>query len=140
MSGINPYMKGGPPALPKKVYLVRFEHEDPSSGSPLTVEVHPEDLPYGTAGQPGSLLSVALQAGVEIEHTCGGVCACSTCHILVEEGLESCNEASDDELDQLEEAPGLTPRSRLACQTVPDGTRDVRVLIPAWNRNFVREG
>jgi len=139
MSGTNPYMKGGPVALPGVRYKVSFAHEDSSVGLPVTVEVLPEELPYETAGQPGSLLSIALHAGVELEHTCGGVCACSTCHVRIEEGIESCNEATDDELDQLEEAPGLTPRSRLACQTVPNGTRDVRVIIPAWNKNFVKE-
>jgi 2Fe-2S ferredoxin len=46
-------------------------------------------------------------------------------------------EAEEDELSY---APGLTPSSRLSCQSVPDGTRDLIVEIPAWNRNAVREG
>jgi 2Fe-2S ferredoxin len=74
-----------------------------------------------------------------IEHTCGGVCACSTCHVIVREGLETCNEATEDEEDQLEEAPGLVYQSRLGCQCVPNGTRRVLVEIPRWNRNAVKE-
>ncbi len=60
-----------------------------------------------------------------LDHACGGVCACSTCHVIVKEGLESCNEATDAEFDELDEAPGITPKSRLGCQTVPDGTTDI---------------
>jgi len=59
--------------------------------------------------------------------------------IIVREGLESCNEATEDEEDQLDLAPGLTPQSRLACQCVPDGSHDLVVEIPGWNRNLVKE-
>ena len=76
---------------------------------------------------------------VEVGYACGGVCACSTCHVVVKEGLESCNEATDAELDELDEAPGITPKSRLGCQTVPDGTTDIVVEIPDWNKNYAKE-
>jgi 2Fe-2S ferredoxin len=39
----------------------------------------------------------------------------------------------------LDEAPALTPDSRLSCQCVPDGSADVEVVIPRWNRNQVKE-
>ena len=45
----------------------------------------------------------------------------------------------DNELDQLDNARGLELDSRLGCQCVPDGTEDVVVEIPAWNRNLVQE-
>src|SRR5689334_24279127 len=35
--------------------------------------------------------------------SCGGVCACSTCHVVVHQGLESCNEATDAEYDERSE-------------------------------------
>lgn len=139
MGGTNPYIKATDIVPPKTKYKIRFEPEDSSLGEPTTVEVDPEKIPYGDIGQPGCILSIALAHGIDIEHVCGGVCACSTCHIIVKQGLDSCNEATDDELDQLEEAPGLTMQSRLSCQTVPDGTSDVRVVIPGWNKNFVKE-
>ena len=88
---------------------------------------------------PGSILDISEAAGVELDHSCGGVCACSTCHVIVREGLASCNEPTDDELDQLEEARGVTIESRLGCQCVPNGTCDVVIEIPGWNRNLVRE-
>jgi 2Fe-2S ferredoxin len=53
--------------------------------------------------------------------------------------LDSCNEATDAELDELDEAPGITPKSRLGCQTVPDGTTDIVVEIPEWNKNYAKE-
>ncbi|MEK6617220.1 MAG: 2Fe-2S iron-sulfur cluster-binding protein, partial [Nitrospirota bacterium] len=81
-----------------------------------------------------------LGAGVDLEHACGGVCACSTCHVIVKQGLESCNEGTDDEFDQLDEAPAITLQSRLACQCVPNGTIDLVVEIPAVNKNLVKEG
>jgi len=78
-----------------------------------------------------------IKAG--LDHACGGVCACSTCHVIFKQGLESCNEATDAELDELDMAPGITPHSRLGCQTVPDGTTDIVVEIPEWNKNFAKE-
>lgn len=139
MGGINPYIKTSDIVLPAKKYRITFEVEHTSEES-ITVEVDPDKIPYGETGQPGSILSVALESGIDIEHSCGGVCACSTCHVYVKDGLETCNEPTDDELDQLEEARGYAINSRLSCQTVPDGTKDIRVVIPAWNVNLVKEG
>jgi 2Fe-2S ferredoxin len=104
------------------------------------VEVDAAKFPLGDHGLSGSILDIAMANGVDIDHACGGVLACSTCHIYVKEGFKNCNEASDEELDQLEEAPGLKLDSRLACQCVPNGTAEVVVEIPGWNRNFAREG
>ena len=104
------------------------------------VQVDPEKIPYGETGLPGSILDIAMGAGLDLEHACGGVCACSTCHVIVKEGLDSCNEATDDELDQLDEAPGISLQSRLACQCVANGSQDLVVEIPAWNKNLVKEG
>ena len=93
------------------------------------------EVPKGT-----SLLEAADLAGVDLPSNCGGVCACSTCHVVVKQGLESCNEGTDDEFDQLDEAPMTTLQSRLGCQCVPNGTTNIVVEIPAVNKNLVREG
>ena len=68
------------------------------------------------------------------------VCACSTCHVIVKEGFDSLSEASENEEDMLDNAPGVTLQSRLACQAVADGSSDLVVEIPHWNRNLVSEG
>jgi 2Fe-2S ferredoxin len=133
MGGTNPYIERPDVELPRKPYTITFVNKG------VTLTVDPAKIPYGHTGQPGSILDIALASGVEIEHVCGGVCACSTCHIIVKQGLESCSEATDDELDQLDEAPATTLQSRLACQTVPNGTMDVVVEIPEWNKNLVKE-
>ncbi len=93
-----------------------------------TIEVDPERYPYGDHGEPGSLLDIALAHGVDLEHACGGSCACSTCHVIVNEGGEHLSEMDDDESDRLDTAEGLTLHSRLACQAIVHG--DVAVTIP----------
>lgn len=134
MAGVNPYIKPAKVKKPTQKYKVTF--------LPLNVvfEVDPSKGRLGHNGLELSILDIAEGAGVDIDHSCGGVCACSTCHVYVREGLESCNPASDDEEDQLDEARGLEPDSRLSCQCVPDGTRDIVVEIPSWNRNLISEG
>jgi 2Fe-2S ferredoxin len=103
-----------------------------------TVEFQSGKLPYGDHGKPESLLDIAMNLGVHLEHACGGSCACTTCHVIVTEGEKNLSEAEDDELDRLEMAAGLTLRSRLGCQAVVKG--DVTVEIPGWNRNYISEG
>lgn len=96
-------------------------------------------MEYHEHGKPESLLDVAENFGIHIEHACGGSCACTTCHVIIDEGMENLSEAEDDELDRLDMAPGLTLHSRLACQAVVTGGRVV-ARIPDWNRNYVSEG
>lgn len=85
-------------------------------------------LPYSDHGRPGSILDVALHFDVPLEHACGGSCACTTCHVIVVEGVKNLSEVDEDELDRLDMASGLTLRSRLGCQAVVQG--DVKVEIP----------
>ena len=91
------------------------------------------------ASKGDDLLDVALEAGINIEHACGGVCACSTCHIYINKGEDSLSEPEDDELDRVEEAPGLQMNSRLSCQSIIEGEGPIEVEVPAWNRNAVKE-
>ena len=133
MGGRNPYIQGAEAVVPAKPYRVTFKPMD------VTVEVNPDDLPYQHDGLPGSLLDIALHVGLDLDHACGGVCACSTCHVVILEGVESLSKSGEEEDDMLENAPGLKPTSRLACQAVPDGTCDVVCEIPEWNRNLAKE-
>lgn len=133
MAGVNPYIAAAKVVRPKCKYKITFLPMG------VTVEVDPRRTRYGHNGLELSVLDISEGAGVKIDHACGGVCACSTCHVIVREGLESCNEATDDEADQLDNAPGVELQSRLACQCVPDGTTDIVVEVPGWNRNLVSE-
>ena len=104
----------------------------------VTVEFESGKLPYSDHGKPESLLDIALNLGIHLEHACGGSCACTTCHVIVREGDHNLSEADEDELDRVEQAAALTIHSRLGCQCVVTG--DVTVEIPDWNRNYVSEG
>ncbi|MBU6375494.1 MAG: 2Fe-2S iron-sulfur cluster binding domain-containing protein [Bdellovibrionales bacterium] len=125
------------PFRPARSYKITFVSP---GGMSQSITVSPETMPSSGTGEPGSILDIALASGVEIDHACGGVCACSTCHVKIRSGLKSCNEPSEAEEDQLEKAPGITSQSRLACQCVGDASEDLVVEIPGWNRNRVREG
>jgi len=94
----------------------------------VTVEVNETDYPYGDHGLPGSLLDIALKNNIRLEHNCGGNCACTTCHVVVKEGMEHLSSMQSDEEDRLDLAEGLTLTSRLGCQAVVRG--DVVVEIP----------
>jgi 2Fe-2S ferredoxin len=105
----------------------------------ITVDVDPDKMSYAEHGKPMSLLDIALNNGIHLEHACGGNCACTTCHVVVKQNMDgNLSPMEDDEADKLDEAPGLTLHSRLGCQCVVEG--DVVVEIPDWNRNYVSEG
>ena len=133
MAGVNPYINTPEVNLPRKSFRITF---DPFG---KTVGVVPGASLEETDGLPGSVLPLPLNNEIDLEHSCGGVCACSTCHVIVRSGIDTCNEATDDEEDMLDLAPGLQPQSRLACQCVPDGSSDLRIEVPEWNRNLVSE-
>ncbi|HUU98538.1 MAG TPA: 2Fe-2S iron-sulfur cluster-binding protein [Phycisphaerae bacterium] len=137
MGGQNPYIEDANIRLPARRFKITFLDEQKQEH---VIEVDPAKVPFGDRGLPGSLLDIALGHGIEIDHACGGVCACSTCHVIVREGLDTCREATEAEEDRLDEAYGLTAKSRLACQCVPNGEMDLVVEIPTWNRNLAREG
>lgn len=89
--------------------------------------------------EPGTTIcDAALANGIEIEHACEKSCACTTCHVIVREGFETLNEASDDEEDLLDKAWGLEPESRLSCQAAV-GDEDLVVEIPKYTINQVSE-
>ena len=85
-----------------------------------------------------SVADTLLENDIEIEHACGLVCACTTCHVLVREGFASLSELSEDEEDMLDRAWGLEPASRLSCQAIV-GTEDLVVEIPKYTINHAAE-
>ncbi len=97
-------------------------------GAATSYEVDLGGMPYRRHGRRGSLLDVALNVGFPLEHACGGNAACTTCHVIVREGMDHLDEMDDAEADRLDGAWGVTPRSRLACQAVVTG--DVVCEVP----------
>jgi 2Fe-2S ferredoxin len=107
----------------------------------VTVLPHPEFAPEGAQFQaqgPGSLCDALLDHGVEIEHACGKVGACTTCHVILRAGYDSLAGPDEDEEDMLDRAWGLEPTSRLSCQ-VQVGTADLVVEIPRYSINLEKE-
>lgn len=102
---------------------------------------HGEICPEGAVieAKPGTTICDAAQEhGIEIEHACEKSCACTTCHVVVREGFDSLNEASEDEEDLLDKAWGLEPESRLSCQAAV-GDDDLVVELPKYTINQVSE-
>ena len=124
--------------LPTQKYTMSTFIDEAGNGSTSSKSIRRRS-PTAATANPARLLDIALGSDIELDHACGGVCACATCHVIVKQGLESCSEPTDDEEDQLDAAYGLTEQSRLACQCVPDGTADLLVVVPNWNRNRARE-
>ena len=78
-----------------------------------------------------SLLEVCLDNGIELHHNCGAVCACSTCHLYVDGGMEFLEELSDKEEDFIDRAVNPRINSRLGCQCVlQEGEGIVEVTLP----------
>jgi len=110
---------------------VLFENGDPER----LIEFEPSKAPFQHDGRAGSLLDVLLGHGIHLEHACGGNCACTTCHVIVEHGMGHLSEAEENELDLLDKAPGLTPNSRLGCQAVVHDDCELTILIPRFTIN-----
>jgi 2Fe-2S ferredoxin len=127
---------GSAPAATAAANLVRVTFQP---GNRL-VEFEHGNLPYQEHGKPQSLLDVALNFDIHLEHACGGNCACTTCHVVVRKGQELLSEMEDDEADKLDMAADLQLTSRLGCQARIVKPGEVVVEIPAWNRNYVSEG
>jgi 2Fe-2S ferredoxin len=78
-----------------------------------------------------SLLEIALDHDIDLHHNCGGVCACSTCHVYIEEGEEFLEELSDKEEDFIDRAVNPRLNSRLGCQCVLQaGDGEIEVTLP----------
>jgi len=82
------------------------------------------EVPAGTL-----IIDAAEAAGAFLPGNCGGVCACTTCHVWIEAGAETLSPVAEREDDKLDEAMGLRADSRLGCQARV-GSGDVVVRIP----------
>ena len=103
------------------MYTIHFKFEEKNI-EPITIEnCEPDD----------SILEVALKNNIALRHNCGGVCACSTCHIYLESGEDYVEEINDKEEDFVDRARNPKLSSRLSCQCVLlDGEGTLEVTIP----------
>ncbi len=97
---------------------------------PKITFVDPEGATSEVEVKAGShnLLEIAEEHGVKLGSACGGVCACSSCHVYVKEGLDSLEDMEEAEEDRLDMGFDVRPNSRLGCQCVVQAA-DLRVEI-----------
>lgn len=97
-----------PPVMPKLIFL-------PSN---TTVEYEADTLAYQNEGKAESILDIALNYGVDLRHSCEGICACITCHVIVKKDDDCLSPMEKDEEDRLYRTSNLSLHSRLACRAV----------------------
>lgn len=99
-----------------KKHKIFFKFEEDIE--PITVE----------ADEGDSILDAALDNDIHLNHNCGAVCACSTCQVYIDKGMDSLPEISDKEEDFIDRAINPKINSRLGCQCII--TTDLEVTIP----------
>ncbi|MEY2886868.1 MAG: system 2Fe-2S type ferredoxin [Pseudomonadota bacterium] len=107
----------------------------------IVVLPHADYCPEGAVleASPGSTICEALlENDIEIEHACEMSCACTTCHVIVREGMASLNPSDEAEDDLLDRAWGLCPQSRLSCQAVV-AQQNLVIEIPKYSINHAKE-
>ena len=100
----------------------------------ITFTFEDKDIPtkvVENADEGYSILEITEDNDIHLNHNCGGVCACSTCHIYVEKGEDTLEEISDKEEDFIDRAINPRLESRLACQCVIlEEDAEIEVQIP----------
>jgi 2Fe-2S ferredoxin len=82
-----------------------------------------------------TLLEVAVNNNIPLQHQCGGVCSCTTCHVYVEKGMARIREMNRREEDYLGRVKGANMESRLACQSLLLEDRgEISIRIPDQRR------
>ena len=103
------------------MYTVRINFEQKG--------LEPVTLENVEAGQ--TILEIALKNDIELHHNCGGVCACTTCHLYIDKGMEFIDELDDKEEDFIDRAVNPKLNSRLGCQSLLlEGKGEVVVTLP----------
>jgi ferredoxin, 2Fe-2S len=101
-----------------------------------TIKIHFEQTGKGPviirqAEQGSTLLELALNNGINLRHDCGGICACTTCHLHVNGGMKYISTRHAREQAFIGRLPNAKPQSRLACQSILlDGSGDLELFIP----------
>lgn len=103
------------------MYTIKFNFEQQGLDSVTLNDIEAGD----------SLLEIALKNNIELHHNCGGVCACSTCHLYVHKGDAFMEELSDREEDFIDRAVNPRLNSRLGCQCLlNEGSGEIEVTLP----------
>ncbi|XP_035006383.1 adrenodoxin [Hippoglossus stenolepis] len=128
LTGLRGFTSGTRPLRSDNKVTVNFINRD---GEKVTVKGSPGD----------SLLDVVINEDLDFDGfgACEGTLACSTCHLIFDEDVyKNLGPVTDEELDMLDLAYGLSDTSRLGCQIcltkslegmvarVPESVADIR--------------
>jgi ferredoxin, 2Fe-2S len=103
------------------MYTIKIKFEEKGM-APVTLE---------NIEQGQTLLEVLLKNDIELHHNCGGVCACTTCHLYIEKGMDQIDEITDREEDYIDRAVNPRLNSRLGCQSLLlEGGGVVELTLP----------
>lgn len=109
------------------MYRITFNFEQKNL-EPVTIEdVSPDQ----------SILEVALDNGIELHHNCGMVCACSTCHLYMDNGEEFIPEISEKEEDFIDRARNPRINSRLGCQCILDSSKSGHITVTLPDQSLI---
>ena len=90
-----------------------------------------EPVTFNNVEEGQSLLELALKNDIDLHHNCGGVCACTTCHLYIDKGMEFIDEITDKEEDFIDRAVNPRLNSRLGCQSLLlDGDGEIEITLP----------
>ncbi|WP_374763997.1 2Fe-2S iron-sulfur cluster-binding protein [Yunchengibacter salinarum] len=102
--------------------------------------IQPDGTVVEGRAEPGTtVLQLAQELGLDMEGTCEGHMACSTCHVIVDDAdFDRLPESCEEEEEMLDLAAGVTATSRLGCQIVLSPAMDgLRLTLPRVSRNMM---
>ncbi|MCX6164131.1 MAG: 2Fe-2S iron-sulfur cluster-binding protein [Ignavibacteriae bacterium] len=84
------------------------------------------------ASKDKSLLDLAFENDIVIEHNCGGLCACTSCRVIIKKGISLLKEKCEEEKNLLCNAGFFENKYRLSCQCViqEESEKEIIVEIP----------
>ncbi|CAL4324854.1 ISC system 2Fe-2S type ferredoxin [Buchnera aphidicola] len=84
-----------------------------------------------------TILDIALENDINMQHACEKSCACSTCHCIIREGYNALSKITEKENDVLDKAWGVEYYSRLSCQAkIINLSCNIIVKIPPYKSNY----
>ena len=119
------------------------DHDDPNAADVKVTYILKDGEEHEVVGKVGqNLLRLGQKHDIPLEGACEGVCACSTCHVVLEDDIfDMLPYAEDEEEDMLDLAWGLTPSSRLGCQIeLTEEMEGMKIRLPKATRNFYVDG
>lgn len=102
-------------------------NDNNDSSNIINLTYHGDDVEVRSSSNQ-TILDISLQNDIPHVHICGGKARCSTCRIIVLEGLNHCLPRNAKEA-KLAGTKGFPAEVRLACQTKLNGSAKIRRLV-----------